>query len=286
MEDNSNNGLLTKIWGPSAWNMLQCCAFGYPINPTDEDKKNFRTFYDVIKYVLPCRFCRESYTQFIIDDDTVLNDAALESRNTLVRWVYNIHEKVNKKLGVTYGLTFEDYVKRYESFRAKCVKDKIVNGCNMPLKDRTNAFKMAYNKDCHLIDCEIAKKFVYYAKLRGFRKKDFEFMELYSNIDKQKVNLYSDNLCDIWFKRNLRCERVKQKMRTHDIEPLEKFGKWEGMPGIDELKLILNLTSTLDVVDLIRVAQVIPHKKQDFTTLEASQENRHTRPRYILKKVN
>ena len=39
MENSANNGLLTKIWGPHLWKSLHCIAFGYPSNPTDDEKK-------------------------------------------------------------------------------------------------------------------------------------------------------------------------------------------------------------------------------------------------------
>ena len=31
LDDNINNGLITKIWGPVVWESLHCIAFGYPI---------------------------------------------------------------------------------------------------------------------------------------------------------------------------------------------------------------------------------------------------------------
>ena len=36
---NSNNGMLTNVWGPSMWHSLHCISFNYPVNPTCEEKK-------------------------------------------------------------------------------------------------------------------------------------------------------------------------------------------------------------------------------------------------------
>lgn len=267
MDENINNGLLTKIWGPPAWTSMNCYGFGYPIEPTEDDKKHYQAHYESYAYVLPCKFCRESYAQFILEEDTKLGPDVFKSRDTLTRWLYNIREKVNKKLGVTYGVTYEDFVKKHEAFRAKCVKDKLVNGCSMPLQDRTNAFKMAYNKECPLIDVNIAKKFIPYAKQRGYTEKDFAFINLYKQM--RKNNVYGENMCDIWFERNKECEDITRYMRTHDIKPLEDHGVYKDMPTISELKLILNLTSTLTKEDLIKASNIVPKLK-----------------RYIIKKNN
>ena len=48
MNDNANNGLLTKIWGPAMWKGLHCIAFGYPIEPTIEQQEEYKLFFRTI----------------------------------------------------------------------------------------------------------------------------------------------------------------------------------------------------------------------------------------------
>ena len=36
---NSNDGMLTSVWGPSAWHYLHSISFNYPVKPTCDDKK-------------------------------------------------------------------------------------------------------------------------------------------------------------------------------------------------------------------------------------------------------
>ena len=43
--DNSNNGLITKIWGPDIWSALHSISFGYPINPSQDQKDKYKTFF-------------------------------------------------------------------------------------------------------------------------------------------------------------------------------------------------------------------------------------------------
>ena len=35
---NSNDGMLTSIWGPGMWHYLHTMSFNYPVNPTNTDK--------------------------------------------------------------------------------------------------------------------------------------------------------------------------------------------------------------------------------------------------------
>ena len=41
---NSGDGMLTSVWGPPMWHFLHTMSFNYPVDPTDEDKKNYRDY--------------------------------------------------------------------------------------------------------------------------------------------------------------------------------------------------------------------------------------------------
>ena len=58
----SGDGMLTSVWGPSMWHFLHIMSFNYPINPTPEDKTNYRNFILNLRYVLPCKYCRQNLT--------------------------------------------------------------------------------------------------------------------------------------------------------------------------------------------------------------------------------
>ena len=44
----------------------------------------------------------------------------MKSRDTFSRYIYNLHELINKMLKKKSGLTYTDVRKRYEHFRARC----------------------------------------------------------------------------------------------------------------------------------------------------------------------
>ena len=82
IQDNSNNGLVTDIWGPAMWRAMHSVTFGYPKNPTDEQKQEYKQFFISFGKVMPCRYCRDSYNNFIITEPTILNDTIMLNRET------------------------------------------------------------------------------------------------------------------------------------------------------------------------------------------------------------
>jgi len=127
VDPNVDNGMMTKVWGPAGWLFLHCVAFGYPyaINPKNPDhsnkKEDYKVFFEKIGHILPCRYCRESYQEFIKETPI---DNYLDTRKDLCKWFYLIHNKVNDKLGAPECdiISFEEMQSVYESFRAKCRK--------------------------------------------------------------------------------------------------------------------------------------------------------------------
>ncbi len=70
----------TRFWGPSAWQLFHLIAFKSE-HPDD--------VLNDMKDVLPCRFCRESTTQFVREHPL---------RGNPSKWLYEIHNMVNDKL--------------------------------------------------------------------------------------------------------------------------------------------------------------------------------------------
>lgn len=225
---NAHNGLITKIWGFFGWPFLHCITFGYPLkDPTQEQKNSYRTFFTEIGHVLPCRYCRESYQEFISEGDTKLTEDVFKNRDSLTYWFYLIHERVNNKLGVDYGLTYDDIKAKYESFRADCSHStQYDKGCITPLDLKAQAFKKAYIKDCPIIHYDIAKQFIYYAKLRGIDETEFNYINKYKK-DNEAATLKSKDTCNTFCKRNIECFEIIQNMRIEGKPSIEESGEWK-----------------------------------------------------------
>jgi hypothetical protein len=138
-EYNSNDGFLTKIWGGPSWHFIHTMSFNYPVKPTLAQKKQYRDFIVSLKHVLPCGKCRENLITNFKNLPITMKD--MKNRETFSRYVYNLHELINKMLCKKSGLTYEDVRERYEHFRARCNTKKLrktlkkspEKGCTEPL---------------------------------------------------------------------------------------------------------------------------------------------------------
>ena len=140
MSDEKARGMITKIWGPPAWVFLHSIAAGYPLDITKdpEKKKCTRNFFECLGDTLPCKYCRESYKEFVKKHP--ITDHVLSGRIELSRWLYTIHNEVNYKLGVKLCdiPSFEEVYNKYNKLAAACsktspdVRTEKETGCTVP----------------------------------------------------------------------------------------------------------------------------------------------------------
>ena len=119
---NAPDGFLTSIWGPALWHSLHTISFNYPTHPTDENKKNYREMMLNLVNVLPCKYCRDNLKKNYKVFPLTMN--CMKNRETFSKYVYKLHERINKNLGKDSGLTYCDVRERYEHFRARCTEEK------------------------------------------------------------------------------------------------------------------------------------------------------------------
>jgi hypothetical protein len=119
---SSGDGMLTTVWGPAMWHYLHTMSFNYPVEPTQENKKNYRDFVLNLRNVLPCKYCRINLTNNLKKKPLLM--CHMKSRATFSRYVYELHELINKMLGKKTHLTYCDVRERYEHFRSRCTEEK------------------------------------------------------------------------------------------------------------------------------------------------------------------
>jgi hypothetical protein len=124
---SSSDGMVTKIWGPIVWTALHTISFNYPVNPTNEDKIHYKEFIYNLKYVLPCKYCRINLAKNFKQKPLLM--CHMKNRETFSRYIYELHELVNKMLNKKSNLTYCDIRERYEHFRSRCTEEppKIFN---------------------------------------------------------------------------------------------------------------------------------------------------------------
>ena len=118
----SGDGFVTSIWGPAQWHMLHTISFNYPVNPTIEQKHQYRNFILSLQNVLPCGACRKNLTNNL--KKLPLTMSHMKSRDTFSRYIYTLHETVNRMLNKKSNLSYCDVRERYEHFRARCTDPK------------------------------------------------------------------------------------------------------------------------------------------------------------------
>lgn len=247
MSSNDELGLVTKIWGPHLWKSLHCISFGFPSHPTLEQKNGYKLFFQSLAFVLPCQYCRESYSHFIKSEPTVLTDDVFDNRDSLTRWVYTLHQRVNKKLDVDYDISFEKIVNKYESFRIKCSAQTLDSTqCVLSSKDKSIAYINDIFVDCPIVSLDLAEKFSEYAKKRGVE---------FDNI-KKFVNMTEDDK----IKRNIECNKIINYMKIKGISSIEMKGEYSGLPTIQELQLLSMLCSNLGKAEILAILEKIDVK--------------------------
>ena len=130
----SGDGMVTATWGPPMWHYLHTMSFNYPVNPTAEDKKHYRDFIIQLQYVLPCKYCRINLKTNL--RQMPITSAVMANRDSFSRYVYELHELVNKMLKKKSNLTYCDVRERYEHFRSRCTEEKPVLFKYQKLKTR------------------------------------------------------------------------------------------------------------------------------------------------------
>jgi hypothetical protein len=98
-----------EIWGPIFWATLHITSLAYPDTPTYSEKKAAKEFFNSLVFLLPCPVCREHFKEVI---QAAPVESWLDSRQSLMEWVWQIHNAVNTRLGKP-AITMAEFLKRY-----------------------------------------------------------------------------------------------------------------------------------------------------------------------------
>jgi hypothetical protein len=109
----------SKIWGPPMWFFLHTSAMCYPIRPSEVTKKKFYDFFQNLHLFIPVE-SMGSYFSKLLDEYPI--SPYLDNRESLIRWVWFIHNKINEKLEKPKISLNEFYINYYEAYKSKNVK--------------------------------------------------------------------------------------------------------------------------------------------------------------------
>jgi len=98
-----------KIWGPHFWFFIHSVAMTYPKTPNDVTKKKYYEFVQNLHLFLPEEKISSSFKNLLADYPIT---PYLDNRESFVRWVWFIHNKINEKLEKPQ-ITLEQFYKQY-----------------------------------------------------------------------------------------------------------------------------------------------------------------------------
>jgi hypothetical protein len=120
-----------KVWGPHYWFFLHTLAMTYPHHPNSVTKKKYYEFIQNLPLFLPVEEISSEFSKLI---DKYPITPYLDNRDSFVRWMYFIHNKINEKLEkpqISLNDFFVNYYDKYKSPDEKTdqyykIKEKII----------------------------------------------------------------------------------------------------------------------------------------------------------------
>jgi hypothetical protein len=122
-----------KVWGPHYWFFLHTVAMTYPHHPNAVTKKKYYEFVQNIPIFIPVEEISKEFEKLI---DVYPITPYLDNRDSFVRWMHFIHNKINEKLEkppITLNEFFVQYYNQYKTQNQKFaeyykLREKLIYG--------------------------------------------------------------------------------------------------------------------------------------------------------------
>lgn len=111
---NIRDYLDPKVWGPHYWFFLHTVAMTYPHHPSTITKKKYYEFIQNLPLFLPVEEISGEFSKLI---DKYPINPYLDNRDSFVRWVHFIHNKINEKLEKPTISLNDFFLKYYNEYK-------------------------------------------------------------------------------------------------------------------------------------------------------------------------
>lgn len=101
------------IWGPHYWFFMMTIALSYPETPNSVTKRKYYDFIQNIPLFIPNSEIGNKFSEFL---DKYPVTPYLDNRESFVKWVHFIHNKVNVEIGkeeISYSTALQLYFNEY-----------------------------------------------------------------------------------------------------------------------------------------------------------------------------
>jgi hypothetical protein len=110
-----------KIWGPHYWFFLHTVAMTYPHHPNAITKKKYYEFIQNLPLFIPVEKISGEFSHLLNEYPIT---PYLDNRDSFVRWVHFIHNKINVKIEKPEISLNEFFVQYYNEYKSKDEKLK------------------------------------------------------------------------------------------------------------------------------------------------------------------
>ena len=105
-----------KVWGPHYWFFLHTLAMTYPHHPNAVTKKKYYEFIQNLPLFLPVEEISTSFSKLI---EKYPITPYLDNRDSFVRWMHFIHNKINVALEKPEVSLNDFFVNYYDQYKPK-----------------------------------------------------------------------------------------------------------------------------------------------------------------------
>jgi hypothetical protein len=105
-----------KVWGPHYWFFLHTLAMTYPHHPNTVTKKKYYEFIQNLPLFLPVEEISGEFSKLI---DKYPITPYLDNRDSFVRWMHFIHNKINEKLEKPQITLNDFFIKYYDEYKSQ-----------------------------------------------------------------------------------------------------------------------------------------------------------------------
>tara|TARA_Y100001958_G_C21246265_1_gene576574 strand:+ start:3308 stop:3739 length:432 start_codon:yes stop_codon:yes gene_type:complete len=111
--------LQPSVWGPHYWFTLHTIALCYPLYPNDVTKKKYYDFIQNFPLFIPIEDIGNTFSRLL---DKYPVTPYLDSRESFMKWVHFIHNKINVALDMPEMTMEEALSKYYDHYKPVVVK--------------------------------------------------------------------------------------------------------------------------------------------------------------------
>jgi len=108
-----------KVWGPHYWFFLHTIAMTYPNHPNAVTKKKYYEFIQTLPLFIPVEHMSSDFVKLLNDYPV---QPYLDNRESFIRWVWFIHNKINKKLEKESISLSQFSIKYYNEYKTSVEK--------------------------------------------------------------------------------------------------------------------------------------------------------------------